>query len=747
MPVPDIDITHFLKEKTMKLEEITAYTEKCFNGEPATCSLACPFRMDVRQLLSNIAKGRWSAAYKTYRGAVLFPVMVSRLCLRPCLERCQRLDLGDEPIDMGALEKACVDYVKNPRPERYTIPPKTEKIAVVGAGPAGLGCALSLALKKYRVTLFDKESGWGGSLRARDDFAEIEADIAFQFSGVEVEREFGREIASLDELADFDAVYVATGRGGNDFGLADSWDAELLSTSRDKVFMGGEVCLVDPIRALADGQALARRLEVWFQTGKLTSDALPRDCGRAVDHTGAEKAARVDVVSEETAMAEAARCLQCDCTACIDGCEMLTYYRKKPRKLAVEVYTDSKANPPIATHSMTRQAYSCNDCGQCRAVCPVGVDMGSLFRLSRQLRTQDAQYPRALHDYWLGEMAFHSDEAAFAYLPEGCEYIFFPGCRLSASYPDHVEKAYDLLTSRYKCGVVLGCCGAPAFWAGEEKLFGENLAKLRGLWEGAGKPTFVFGCATCESLFERYLPEAGRVSLYSLLGADDVKAKRAGKAAVFDPCAARDDPEVRRSVRDLASAAGIELEELKNKGGCCGYGGQMRVANRKLYNEIVSNRAAGSELPYVVYCANCREVFAASGKEAEHILDLVFDAEPRPVPTIEQKRKNSLALKDTLSRRLTGVGFEAPAKEWDGVKLIISPEIQAAMDDELISADDVRETIWKAERDGSGFASGGRFLACLVTDMLTYWVEYEPDGDGFAVRDVYSHRMKFRQEV
>ena len=81
------------------------------------------------------------------------------------------------------------------------------------------------------------------------------------------------------------------------------------------------------------------------------------------------------------------------------------------------------------------------------------------------------------------------------------------------------------------------------------------------------------------------------------------------------------------------------------------------------------------------------------------------------------------------------------------MKLIVIDMQKALMDDELISADDVRETIFKAERDGSGFISGGRFLACLVTDMLTYWVEYEPEGGGFAVRDVYSHRMKFRQEV
>lgn len=731
----------------MKLEEITAYTEKCFNGEPATCSLACPFRMDIRQLLTNVGKGRWSAAYKTYRGSVVFPVLVSRLCSQPCRSACQRAMLGDDPVDIISLETACLDYVKNPKPEKYTIPPKEQRIAVIGAGPAGLSCALNLALKKFNVTVFEKEESRGGALRSRDDFEELESDFQFQFSAVSVDFIYGHEICSLDEVADFDAVYVATGLNGNDFGLYKSWDSSLLSTSSSKVFMGGELCGTDVITAIAQGREIARRLEIWFQTGTLSPEYVPADCGRAVDHTGAQKLALVKVVSEETAMAEAARCLQCDCTACLSECEMLEYYRKKPKKLSVEVFSDSKANPPIATHSMVRQAYSCNDCGKCKAVCPVGVDMGSLFRLSRQLRTSDTHYPRALHDYWLREMAFHTGEAAFSMCPDDCEYVFFPGCRLSASYPDHVEKAFSLLSERYKCGIVLGCCGAPAFWAGEDKLFQDNLDSIRSIWNKAGKPCFIFGCATCESLFEKYLPEISRVSLYSMLTADDVPARRSGKAVVFDPCAARDDPDVRSAVRSLAIHSGIELEELEDKGHCCGYGGQMRIANRKLYDRITENRAGASSLPYIVYCANCREVFASRGKEVSHILDIVFDTPERPVPTIEQKRQNSIELKNYLSSRLLGVGFEAAKKDWSGVFLYISPEVQSVMDDSLISADDVRETIWKAERDNTGFEFSGRYLACLVTGMLTYWVEYTPEGDGFKVLNVYSHRMKFRQEV
>ena len=63
---------------------------KCFNGEPASCSYACPFHLDIRSFLEKAGKGRWMPAYKELRNAVVFPVLVSVLCDEPCRDRCQR---------------------------------------------------------------------------------------------------------------------------------------------------------------------------------------------------------------------------------------------------------------------------------------------------------------------------------------------------------------------------------------------------------------------------------------------------------------------------------------------------------------------------------------------------------------------------------------------------------------------------------------------------------------------------------
>ena len=147
----------------LKLEDSKALTAKCFHGEPASCSFACPFQLDVRSFLRRASEGKWAGAYKAYRNATVFPVIVSTLCDQPCQNRCQRTLLGDEAIAVRDVEKACVKYVKNRKPQSYSIPPKTEKIAVVGAGVAGLSCAKP-GTKKYNVTVFDKEDNLG-SLR------------------------------------------------------------------------------------------------------------------------------------------------------------------------------------------------------------------------------------------------------------------------------------------------------------------------------------------------------------------------------------------------------------------------------------------------------------------------------------------------------------------------------------------------------------------------------------------------------
>ena len=742
-------------------EDFTARTERCFHGEPASCSFACPFHFDVRSFLDKAGRGRWMAAYKQLRDATVFPGIVSALCEEPCREQCQRPLLGDEAIALRDIEAACLRSARDRKPERYVIPPKEQRIAVVGAGLAGLSCALSLAQKNYQVTVFDKKSGWGGALRSHPRFAEFDADIALQFSVLAVDFRYGAEIKTLDELAGYDAVFVATGAGGDSFGLLEGWDGELLTTSEPRIFLGGMLTGAGLIEAIAHGSEAAKTIEVFLLTGKAagTHGGFSRKaCPHYLKHAGAASVPRVAASSPEghtgeEAQAEAARCLQCNCDDCIAACEMLQRFRKAPRKIAVEAYADMNVSP-FSSRTVTRETYSCNICGHCKSVCPEGVDMGALFQFSRAARMSAGVHPAALHEFWLREMDFAISEGSFAAVPPGqetCTYLFYPGCQLGASDPRHVLGVYDLLAADYDMGVFVGCCGAPAFWAGDEARLQADLEQITETWESLGRPTMVFACATCSTLFASLLPDVPRVSVYELLarcpGLTPVSPFTV--AAVFDPCAARDDTGMESAVRELACKAGADLEELAESNRCCGHGGHIRVANPGLYEEITRNRAEASDRPYVVYCANCREVFASREKSCAHILDLVLGIDAAAVPTLQQKRDNSLMVKKELMKRIQGADFEPERHEWDEIKLVIGDGLQKQMEEKLISAADIREAVWLGEASGDKFCdeNTGLQLSTMVKPVITYWVEYREIEPGtYEILDAYYHRMRIERE-
>ncbi len=746
----------------MKPEDATAYTARCFRGEPAPCSLVCPFHLDVRTLVEKVNKGRWTAAYKALRDATVFPAIVSALCDEPCESRCERTSLGDEAIALRDLEAACLRYSRVRKAESYVIPPKEQRVAVVGAGTAGLSCALNLAQKRFGVTVFEKEDGWGGSLRTHPRFAEFEEDIALQFTSVEAEFRYGVEISALDQMVDFDAVFVATGAGGESFGLLESWDPELFTTSEPRVFMGGALCGATLMEGIAQGAKASKIIEGFLQTGKAArshGDHDAGDCERHLTHNGVSSVPRVipsrpDGYTEEEAKEEAARCLQCDCDSCLAACEMLKSFRKAPHKIAVEVYSDMAVSS-FSTRTVTREAYSCNMCGHCESVCPESVDLGALLRFSRAERMNAGTYPAALHDFWLREMDFATSEGSFASPPEGketCEYAFYPGCQLGASNPEHVLKSYEFLRRTLDVGIFLGCCGAPAYWAGDEARLRANVEEIRQAWSSMGKPTMIFACATCESLFSRFLPEISRVSLYELLAASEeiVPTTPFPEAAVFDPCASRGNDEMQLGIRKLAARAGVAVEELKEPNRCCGYGGHIRVANPTLYDEITQHRAEASAKPYIVYCANCREVFVSRGKQCAHVLDMVFGLDAAaPVPSLQQKRDNSLKVKRELMKQNRDVDFQPEPHAWDPLTLIISDELQADMDKKLISAADLKEAVWLAESSGDRFydESDGMCLCSMIKPVITYWVQYREIAPmTYEVFSAYYHRMRFQSE-
>ena len=739
----------------MELNDAAAYTEKCFNGEPAPCAYACPFRMDVRALMEKAGKGRWNAVYKSLRNAVVFPVIVSALCPAPCEIECLRTQTGDEPLAIRQIEDACTRYAKNTKPDRYAIPPKAECIAVIGAGVAGLTAALCLAQKNYPVTVFDKNSGWGGSLRSHPQFEDFDADIALQFSATDTEFKFDTEILSLEELSEYDLIYIATGADGSDFGLLPGWEPKLLTTDKSKVFMGGALTGAELTDAIVQGKSFSKTAEVYLQIGK-ADETIDSDKGVVcrIDCSTAEPAPRIEPAeagryTEEEAKSEAARCMLCDCDMCIDSCEMLNLFRRKPKKIAIEVYTDTIAIPPYSTHTITRQVYSCSMCGHCKAICPEDVDIGELLRTSRVARAGSGENPGAFHDYWLREMDFSTGEASFYAAPDDkTDYMFFPGCQLGAHNPEYVYKSYDFLRNNYGAGIFVSCCGAPAYWAGDDKRLNENLEHIRNTWRDYGNPKFIFACATCESVFGEFLPEIPRESLYELLARSETisPARIFDRASVFDPCNARKNRDMEAAVRTLAQKSGAEIYELPEKNRCCGYGGHMRLANPELYDRMTDNRVGMSDNPYIVYCVNCSEVFLTKGKECAHILDTVFSI-PRlgGVPVIDVKRDNAMKVKMKLSKELTGRDIVIDPKEWEALELIIDEELAESIDRKLIALSDIREAIWLAEKTDDKFIdeTDGVFQCSMVKSSLTYWVQYKKTDNGaFEVYGAYYHRMQ-----
>lgn len=734
----------------LKLDDSQKFVKKCFHEESSTCEYACPFDFSLRSFLQKMAKGRVSSAYRDLCDASVFPTLAAYLCDAPCEAACQR-NAVDSHVNIRELEKACCALCENEESQSFPIPPKDKKIAVIGAGPAGLSCALGLARKKYSVSVFEKEQGWGGSLRNHPLFEIFNRDFAKQFKNEQVDFHFGCD-ANDEDLSGYDAVYVASGKNGCDFGLLKSRNSENYSCEKNGWFLGGELCGESIIQGVASGRKLSQLIEAFIQTGRaeLIVKKEDRDCtGHVLDHKGEEIKNTVipegEFYSKSEAKQEASRCMGCICTDCIDGCEMMSSFKKAPFKLAADICTDANAAPPFSNCEATRQTYSCNMCSYCENVCAEGVDLGKLFRFSREDRYKQDKWVPSFHAFWLSELDFNMSEG-FYLSPGNNPYLFFPGCQLSALMPKAVLASYEFLSENTDCGILLACCGAPAVWAGDTDRKEAYAKQLQSAWESCGEPVIITACATCMNMLEEMLPKANTVSLYEIL---DEKISELEphegqpiSAAVFDPCSAYKKDNLHASVVSLLKKSGCDAAELESNGKCCGYGGHIKIANRKLYDEISTKQSKASDLPYVVYCANCREVFLSKNKECTHILETVFGKEGS-VPTLSEKKQNTAQLKCALMKKLENREFVMKENEWDSVRIIVPQDIRSRMEDKLITDSDIREAIYLAEKNTDYLlADDSSRLASLNTKYVTFWVRYSTGEEGYLLSDVYAHRMK-----
>ena len=741
----------------MLQSEANKFTEKCFNGEPASCTYACPYHFDVRSFLKKAARGRWDSCYKDLMNALAFPSVACSICGKKCQDICQRAYIGDDPISVNDIEFASIEYAKTHVPETYAGALKAERIAVIGAGVCGLSAAFMLSQKQYTVDIYEKTNEIGGSLKSHKDFDIFAMDFASKFKTTRVQFHLADEIYDIETMRNYDAVLIATGKDSAFSELALMRDRNTYMTKYNGIFACGEICRATISEAMAEGLAVANYMEAYILSGKPDFGVQiwkKEHCTRIVEHDGVEHTGAVpktgDIFTKDEAKREAARCMQCNCDSCLNVCEFMKKYKKTPIRFANDVYMDSQVRPPITSHTATKAVYSCNLCGRCKDVCPVETDLPGLFCFSRQNRYERGDYPPAFHYFWIRNQLHFSGEAAFELSPndEPCSYAFFPGCQLGASNPEYVIRAYEFLRENYDAGIIASCCGAPSYWAGASDILSENTQKIRDSWENLGKPTLVTACTSCTKMLKMILPEIKTVSLYTLLDEKGVSGDLSEyeTVSVFDPCSVYATPSVMKSVRSIASRCKTNVSDYDSGGKCCGNGGHIRLADPELFGNITRNRAEDSEFPYLVYCANCREIFKSKGKDCRHILEAVFGIDGGDTPNLDEKMENGLMVKASLLEKYKNIKFVKKPQPWDDIKTDITPSARAHMEDKLITDFDVRQTIWYSEENSTGFENPdtGVTLCFLARKTITYWVEFRKNGEVYEILDAYCHRMHFR---
>ncbi len=213
-------LRHFEDEFRAHIEEKRCPAGACQTLVRAGCVNACPAGVDSPAYLTLVTQGRYAEGLAVHREANPFALVCGRVCPAFCEDQCRRGKV-DEPVSIRLVKRFMADqmYAEPWTPPRYGTP-KSDKVAVIGAGPAGLTAALRLAQQGYPVTVFEKMPQPGGMmtygiptyrLPREPLFAEIDH---IQRAGVEIRcnQELGRDF-TLDSLREqgYKAIILAIG--------------------------------------------------------------------------------------------------------------------------------------------------------------------------------------------------------------------------------------------------------------------------------------------------------------------------------------------------------------------------------------------------------------------------------------------------------------------------------------------------------------------------------------------------------
>jgi dihydropyrimidine dehydrogenase (NAD+) subunit PreT len=212
--------------------EARVAAERCLFCYEAPCQTACPTDIDIPLFIRQIATGNPIGAAKTILDANIMGGMCARVCPTEtlCEEACVREAAEGKPVEIGRLQRYATDELFATGKQLFSRgTPTGRRIAVVGAGPAGLSCAHRLATLGHEVDVFEARDRAGGlneygiaAYKATNGFAQKEVDYILDVEGIALHtgKALGRDITLLELKDRYDAVFLGIGLAGvNELGL------------------------------------------------------------------------------------------------------------------------------------------------------------------------------------------------------------------------------------------------------------------------------------------------------------------------------------------------------------------------------------------------------------------------------------------------------------------------------------------------------------------------------------------------
>ncbi|MBN2462490.1 MAG: FAD-dependent oxidoreductase [Dehalococcoidia bacterium] len=180
------------------------------------CQTACPLHMEIREYVDLVAQGRIMEALQVIRDGNPFPSICAYICTHPCEEACRRNQV-DKPIAIRALKRFAVEFGGDRRIHAEADTTHSDKVAIVGSGPAGMACAYYLRKLGYPATIFEAHSEVGGMLRVGIPQYRLPREIlnteVQRLTQMGIEIRTNTRVVSLDLLSDmgYKAIFITIG--------------------------------------------------------------------------------------------------------------------------------------------------------------------------------------------------------------------------------------------------------------------------------------------------------------------------------------------------------------------------------------------------------------------------------------------------------------------------------------------------------------------------------------------------------